>query len=169
MLSAPIPANEPSRLAALRQLLLLDTPPEQRFDKLVQFAASEFEVPIVLFSLVEHDRQWFKAKVGIQACSTGRDVSFCAHAILQPDLLIIPDATVDERFADNPLVTGAPHIRFYAGAPLILPSGEAIGTLCLIDTKPRHLDEIDRLMLGTVRDLLLEEMLAQSAVPVEGQ
>jgi GAF domain-containing protein len=164
VLSAPIPANEPSRLAALRQLLLLDTPPEQRFDKLVAFAASEFDVPIVLFSLVEHDRQWFKAKVGIQACSTGRDVSFCAHAILQPALFIVPDATVDERFADNPLVTGAPHIRFYAGAPLILPTGEAIGTLCLIDTQPRQLDEIDQLMLGTVRDLLLEEMLAQSAM-----
>ena len=169
MLSAPIPANEPSRLAALRQLLLLDTPPEQRFDKLLAFAASEFDVPIALFSLVDDDRQWFKAKVGLEACATGRDVSFCAHAILQPELLIIADAMADERFVDNPLVTGAPHIRFYAGAPLILPTGEAIGTLCLIDTRPRQLDEIDQLMLGYVRDLLLEEMLAQSALTKEVQ
>lgn len=167
MLSAPIPANEARRLAALRELLLLDTPPEERFDRLVEFAASEFEMPMVLFSLVEDEHQWFKAKVGIQACATSRDVSFCAHAILQPNLFIIPDALEDERFADNPLVTGPPHIRFYAGAPLVLPSGVTIGTLCLIDTAPRQLDEIDQHMLATVRDLLVEEMLAQNAAPLE--
>ena len=163
MLSPAIPANEPGRLAALRELLLLDTPPEARFDKLVEFAASEFAMPIVLFTLVEDSRQWFKAKVGTTLCSTDREVSFCAHAILQPDLLMVPDALEDARFFDNPLVTGAPHIRFYAGAPLVLATGEAIGTLCLIDTVPRRLDDIDQLMLGSIRDLLLEEVVAQHA------
>ena len=161
MLSPPVPANEPSRLAALRELLLLDTPPEARFDKLVEFAASEFGMPIVLFSLVEDQRQFFKAKVGIATCSTGREESFCAHAILQPELFIVPDALEDERFFDNPLVTGAPHIRFYAGAPLVMPTGEAVGTLCLIDTQPRQLDDIDQIMLASVRDLLVEEVLAR--------
>ncbi len=163
MLSPPIPANETSRIAALRELLLLDTPPEQRFDKLVDFAASEFAMPIVLFSLVDSDRQWFKAKFGLEACSTSRDISLCGHAILQDGVFMVPDALEDERFADNPLVTGPPHLRFYAGAPLILPSGEAIGTLCLIDTVPRELDDIDRLMLESLRDLLLEEVVAQRA------
>lgn len=163
MLSPPIPANETSRIAALRELLLLDTPPEQRFDKLVDFAASEFAMPIVLFSLVDSERQWFKAKFGLEACSTSRDISLCGHAILQDGVFMVPDALEDERFADNPLVTGPPHLRFYAGAPLILPSGEAIGTLCLIDTVPRELDEIDRLMLESLRDLLLEEVVAQRA------
>lgn len=167
MVSAAKPANEKRRLAALRELLLLDTPPEERFDRLVEFAASEFEAPIVLFSLVEDERQWFKAKVGTGTCATSRDVSFCAHAILQPDLFIIPDALADERFADNPLVTGPPHIRFYAGAPLVLPSGVAIGTLCLIDTVPRQLDDIDQIMLKTVRDLLVDEMLAQHTMAAE--
>jgi GAF domain-containing protein len=163
VLSPPVPANEPSRLAALRELLLLDTPPEARFDKLVAFAASEFEMPIVLFTLVEERHQWFKAKVGTVLCSTDREVSFCAHAILQPALMIVPDALDDQRFFDNPLVTGPPHIRFYGGAPLVLPTGEAIGTLCLIDTVPRRLDDIDQLMLGSIRDLLVEEVVAQHA------
>ena len=165
MLAPPFPANEERRLGALRELLLLDTAPEQRFDKLVEFAAREFETPIVLFSLIDTERQWFKAKVGMAACSTPRRISFCAHAILQTDLFIVPDTLQDERFADNPLVTGEPFMRFYAGAPLILPSGFAIGTLCLLDAKPRQLDEIDRSMLGALRDLLLEEVLAQDLLP----
>jgi GAF domain-containing protein len=161
MLAPPISADEPQRLDALRRLLLLDTPPEQRFDKLVAFAASEFGVPIALFSLIDSERQWFKSRIGMTACETSREVSFCGHAILQPALFIVPDALLDPRFADNPLVTGAPHVRFYAGAPLVLASGEAIGTLCLIDTAPRTLDEIDQAMLGSLRDLLREEVLAQ--------
>ena len=161
MLAPAFPANEARRLSVLRELLLLDTPPEQRFDKLIAFAAREFDVPIALFSLIDSERQWFKAKVGLTVCETSREVSFCAHAILQPDLFIVPDTLADPRFADNPLVTDAPHIRFYAGAPLILPSGEAVGTLCLIDIAPRELDDIDRTMLAALRDLLCEEVLAQ--------
>ena|SRR5450830_115012 len=161
MLAPPISVDEPQRLDALRRLLLLDTPPEQRFDKLVAFAASEFGVPIALFSLIDSERQWFKSRIGMTACETSREVSFCGHAILQPALFIVPDALLDPRFADNPLVTGAPHVRFYAGAPLVMASGEAIGTLCLIDTAPRTLDEIDQAMLGSLRDLLREEVLAQ--------
>ncbi len=158
MLPAPIPDYDKERLAALREMLILDTPPEQRFDKIVEFAAQEFDVPIALISLLDENRQWFKAKVGVDVCETTRDISFCGHAILQPDLFIIPDARADERFADNPLVTAPPHVVFYAGAPLPLPSGHAIGTLCLIAHEPRNLDATERAILLSLRDLLLEEL-----------
>ncbi len=152
------PANEQQRLAALYELLLLDTPPEQRFDTIVEFAASEFDVPICLITLLDHDRQWFKARVGLDACSTARDISFCGHAILQTDTLVVSDATQDPRFFDNPLVTSDPNIRFYAGAPLILPSGMAVGTLCIIDTAPRTLDAVELTILASLRDLLVMEL-----------
>lgn len=152
------PANEQQRLAALYELLLLDTPPEQRFDTIVEFAASEFDVPICLITLLDHDRQWFKARVGLDACSTARDISFCGHAILQSDVMVIADAALDARFADNPLVTSDPNIRFYAGAPLILPSGMAVGTLCIIDTAPRTLDAVELSILASLRDLLVMEL-----------
>lgn len=158
MLTPQTPANEKERLAALYELLLLDTPPEKRFDTIVEFAASEFDVPICLITLLDHDRQWFKARVGLDACSTARDVSFCGHAILQPDIMVVPDAATDARFADNPLVTSAPLIRFYAGAPLTMPSGHALGTLCIIDTKPRTLDAVELAILSTLRDLLVKEL-----------
>jgi GAF domain-containing protein len=158
MQAPPIPDNEPDRLAALRELLILDTPPEERLDKIVQFASVEFNVPIALISLIDSNRQWFKARVGLDACETPREISFCGHAILQPDILLIPDALADPRFADNPLVTGDPMIRFYAGAPVVLPSGFAIGTLCLIDTQPRTLDQVELTILSSLRDLLVEEL-----------
>lgn len=158
MLAAPIPDNDTERLAALYQLLILDTPPEQRYDKVVQFAAAEFDMPIVLISLIDAERQWFKAAVGLEVCETGRDISFCGHAILQPDIFMIPNALEDARFADNPLVTGFPELRFYAGAPLRLSSGYTIGTLCLIDTKPRQLDRTELAILSTLRDLVLQEL-----------
>ena len=158
MLAAPIPGNDSERLAALRELLILDTPPEERFDKVVQFASQEFDVPIALLSLIDENRQWFKAHVGLDVCETGRDISFCGHAILQSDIFVIPDARADERFADNPIVTGPPHVIFYAGAPLIMPSGFTIGTLCLIDHKARELDATELAILTTLRDLLLEEL-----------
>lgn len=158
MLAAPIPDNDAERLAALRALLILDTPPEQRFDKIVAFAGAEFDVPIALISLIDANRQWFKARHGLDVCETSRDISFCGHAILQPDIFVIPDARADERFADNPLVTGAPNLRFYAGAPLTLPSGLAVGTLCLIDTRARELDSVELAILTSLRDLLLEEL-----------
>ena len=155
---AAIPDNESTRLAALYELLILDTPPEERFDKIAAFAAAEFEVPIAVITLVDAQRQWFKAKVGTEVCETGRDVSFCSHAILQDQIMVVPDALDDVRFADNPLVTGAPHIRFYAGAPLTLPSGLRLGTLCLIDRRPRTLDALDLGILGTLRDLAVMEL-----------
>lgn len=158
MQAAPLPDNEAERLAALRALLILDTPPEQRFDKIVEFAASEFDVPIALISLIDKERQWFKARVGLPVCETGRDISFCGHAIMAADIMVVPDALRDARFADNPLVTGEPGIRFYAGAPLILPSGAALGTLCLIDRRPRTLDAMELGILSTLRDLALLEL-----------
>ncbi|MBV8034199.1 GAF domain-containing protein [Roseateles sp.] len=158
MTPAPIPANDAERLRALRELLILDTPPEERFDHFVEFAASEFDVPIALICLVDSDRQWFKASVGLEACETSREVSFCGHTIVQRELFEVPDATRDPRFADNPLVAGAPFIRFYIGAPLTLACGATIGTLCLIDTRPRHLDALDRRILCTLRDLVVAEL-----------
>ena len=158
MLIAPTPDNDKERLAALRQLLILDTPPEERFDKVVQFAATEFDMPVVLLTMVDQNRQWFKAQVGLDVCETGRDVSFCGHAILQDDIFLIPDARADERFADNPLVTGPPFVIFYAGAPLATTSGFNVGTLCLIDHEPRELDATELAILATLRDLLQEEL-----------
>lgn len=158
MLAAPTPENDAERLAALYQLLILDTPPEERFDKIVGFASTEFDMPMVLISLIDRERQWFKARIGLDACETGRDISFCGHAILHDATLVVADPLADPRFADNPLVTGAPFIRFYAGAPLILPNGHAIGTLCLIDTEARELDPVDLAILGTLRDLVVQEL-----------
>ena len=160
MIKPPMPDNEQERLALLHALLLLDTPPEQRLDKIVEFASTEFEVPICLISLVDANRQWFKARVGLAVCETGRDISFCAHALGSDAVLVIPDALQDPRFHDNPLVTGAPHIRFYAGAPLILRDGLAIGTLCLIDTRPRTFDTVALAILRSLRDLVVMELTA---------
>lgn len=155
---APFPDNESARLAALYELLILDTPPEERFDRIAAFAADEFDVPIATITLVDTNRQWFKAKVGTELCETGRDISFCSHAILDDAIMVVPDAAADPRFADNPLVTGQPHIRFYAGAPLVLNSGLRLGTLCLIDRAPRTLDALELGILGTLRDLAVMEL-----------
>lgn len=160
---APIPSNEQARLQALRELLILDTPPEQRFDRLIAFAAEEFDMPTVLLSLVDENRQWFKARIGMDVCESSRDVAFCAHAILANETLLIPDTLNDPRFADNPLVTGPPFIRFYAGAPLQPKPGLRVGTLCLIDSKPRQLDATDLAILATLRDLVQGELLGQPA------
>ena len=131
--------NEARRLKVLWQYDVLDTVPEEVFDDLTELAARICEAPIALLSLIDEDRQWFKAKVGVTLNETSRDISFCAHAIKHHDLFIIPDATQDARFADNPLVISDPKIRFYAGAPLITPDGYALGTLCVIDKVPREL------------------------------
>jgi PAS domain S-box-containing protein len=138
-LQQPLPPDEAARLAALRSLEILDTASEESFDELTALAASICQTPIALVSLVDEDRQWFKSRVGWMATATPRDVSFCAHTILDRDLLIIPDASADERFANSPLVTSDPGIRFYAGAPLVNAEGHALGTLCVIDRRPREL------------------------------
>src|SRR5579859_3231127 len=138
-MSDPINEQERKRLKVLWQYDVLDTVPEALFDDLTELAARICEAPIALISLVDEKRQWFKSKFGTTVNETSRDVSFCAHAIQQTDLFIIPDATQDLRFAKNPLVTSDPKIRFYAGAPLITPDGHALGTLCVIDKVPREL------------------------------
>ncbi len=168
MIPAPIPADDERRLQALREMLILDTPPEERFDRVVRFASEEFDMPMVLVSLVDAQRQWFKARVGVDACETDRESSFCGHAILQPQMMIVEDATRDERFHDNPLVTGAPFVRFYAGAPLQLPGGEIVGTLCMIDRQPRTLDAIDLAIFGSLRELVVSELLSQDPQEVTG-
>ncbi|KQV87196.1 hypothetical protein ASD15_28560 [Massilia sp. Root351] len=166
MLAAPTPPNEAERIAALYALLILDTPREERYDRVIEFAAAEFDVPIALMSLIDSDRQWFKSGVGLTACETGRDVSFCSHAILRAEIMVVPDALADPRFADNPLVTGPPHIRFYAGAPLLLPNGYALGTLCIIDTRPRRLDDVEMAILSTLRGLVMQELQSQAEAEV---
>lgn len=162
MIPAPIPINETQRLNALQSLLVLDTPPEERFDRITRFAAAEFNVPVALVSLIDDKRQWFKARVGLDACETSRDISFCGHAIEGDDVLVVEDARLDPRFADNPLVTGGPLIRFYAGAPLILPEGLSVGTLCVIDTTPRAFSRIDQSILSALRDVVVEELVRQA-------
>jgi GAF domain-containing protein len=138
-MKAPLPTNEAERLAALKEYHILDTGTEQSYDDITTLAAHICEVPIAMISLVDEVRQWFKSKVGLEQQQTSRNVAFCAHAILQNEPFIVRDATKDRRFADNALVTGEPHVRFYAGIPLINPEGLALGTLCVVDHQPRLL------------------------------
>jgi diguanylate cyclase (GGDEF)-like protein/PAS domain S-box-containing protein len=141
------PENEKQRLEALQRLELLDTEPEPEFDELVKLAAAICGTPISLVTLLDERREWFKASIGLDAAETPREISFCSHTILQPDVFLVTDAEVDPRFADNPLVTGEPHIGFYAGIPITSPDGFAVGTLCVIDRKPRQLTQLQLDML----------------------
>ncbi|MBD2109332.1 ATP-binding protein [Nodosilinea sp. FACHB-13] len=136
---APLPDNEAERLKVLHSLSILDTAPEDSFDDLTRLASQICGTSIALVSLIDADRQWFKSRVGLLMTETHRDIAFCSHAILQSNLFLVPDTSTDERFSDNPLVTGDPHIRFYAGAPLMTSEGSAIGTLCVLDQEPRKL------------------------------
>lgn len=160
MIPPEIPADEKERLSQLRALSILDTPPEERFDRITRMAKRLFDVPIALVSLVDQNRQWFKSSFGLDVAETDRSISFCSHAILSNDTLIINDATQDDRFSDNPLVTDKPHIRFYAGHPLRTLSGHRMGTLCVIDRRPREFTDDDIAMLADLASMVEHEMMA---------
>ena len=158
-MKAPWPDDESERLESLRSFGILDTDEEEAFDDLARLAAYVCHAPTALVTFVDSDRQWFKSRVGFSPRETTRDVSFCAHAILQPGPLVVRDTQDDERFRDNPLVLSAPYIRFYAGAPLISEEGHALGTLCVLDRVPREMrpEQLDALrMLGNQVMALLD-------------
>ena len=157
-MNAPSPMLESARVAALNRYAILDTEPEQTFDDLVVLAAYVCKTPIAMLSLVDDHRQWFKSKVGVEVRESPRETSFCAHAIQQQDLFIVPDTLNDARFRDNPLVVGDPHVRFYAGAPLVNEEGFALGTLCVVDRQPRELDEAQKEALKSLSRLALGQM-----------
>ncbi len=158
MLTPPTPVFEADRLRSLRSLDILDTPPEESFDRLTRMARRLFDVPIALVSLVDADRQWFKSSQGLEATETGRDISFCGHTILSDEVFVVRDAADDRRFCDNPLVTHDPHIRFYAGCPIRTTNGRRIGTFCVIDRRPRELDTEDRALLKDLAAMVEREI-----------
>ncbi|MDO9215984.1 MAG: sensor domain-containing diguanylate cyclase [Lacisediminimonas sp.] len=160
MIAPQTPPNEAARLQSLHAMGILDTEAEERFDRLTRIANRLFDVPIALVSLVDENRQWFKSCVGLDVPETTRDISFCGHAILRDELMVVEDATADVRFQDNPLVTGMPHVRFYAGCPLDAGEGLHVGTLCLIDTKPRRFSAADRKMLADLGAMVQQELRA---------
>lgn len=172
----PVPDNEDSRLHALEDYAIMDSLPEQAYDDFVKLASAICNTPIALITLLDDHRQWFKATVGMNASETPRSQAFCAHAIMNPaEVMTVQDATQDDRFASNPLVTGDPNIRFYAGAPLVAPTGEALGTLCVIDSEPRELtapqlEALQVLSRGIIGQLELRRsiaMLEQSVLDQE--
>ena len=167
MLKPSQPIDETARLLSLHSLRILDTPSEERYDRLTRMAKRLFGVQTSLVSLVDTDRQWFKSKQGLDACETSREISFCGHAILQDEVLVIEDASEDTRFADNPLVTGAPFIRFYAGCPIRDPNGFRIGTLCIIDPEPRVMTDDDIEALQDMAAMVEDEVRVSSQVTID--
>ena len=161
MLAPALPDDEDARLAELHALQLLDTAPEDRFDRITRVACRTFGVPMALVSLVDDRRQWFKSHTGLDTAETPREVSFCGHAILADDVFVVPDAHRDPRFADNPLVTGAPHVRFYAGQPLHA-NGHRIGTLCLLDHSAREFGADEAGVLGDLAAIVEQEIALQA-------
>lgn len=167
---APLPASEPARLAALHAYEILDTPQEKAFDDIAFLASHICGTPISLITLIDADRQWFKAHHGIDATGSSRDVAFCSHAILEPkELLEVPDATADERFDTNPFVVEEPKIRFYAGVPLVSPDGHALGTLCTLDRQPRHLDEAQRRALRALANEVTSQLELRRTIALLGR
>lgn len=160
MIAPEFPQDELARVSVLKSLSILDTQPEERFDRITRMAKRLFNVPIVLVSLVDSDRQWFKSRMGLDASETSRDISFCGHSILGEDIFIVENALEDERFVDNPLVTGDPHIRFYAGCPIRSIAGLKVGTLCLIDTEPRELSREEKEILSDLASMVERELVA---------
>ncbi len=155
-----ISLDEAARLRSLHTLQILDTEAEERFDRLTRLAKRLFDVPIALVSLVDENRQWFKSCMGLDATETPRDISFCGHAILGDKIFLVEDASKDERFSDNPLVTGDPNIRFYAGCPIKHSNGYKLGTLCIIDRKAKHLADEDLAALQDLASLVEKELEA---------
>lgn len=158
MQSPHYPHSEEARLATLHSLEVLDTPAEDRFDRYTRLCQRIFGMPIALISLVDRYRQWFKSKQGLDVAETSRDISFCGHAILNDEVFEIRNARRDPRFRNNPLVVDQPHIRFYAGAPLIAPSGHKLGTLCIIDRVPRWLEDDEKKILADMADMVVGEL-----------
>ena len=152
--------RESDRIKALRRLNILDSPPEERFDRLTRLARRLFDAPIALVSLVDSNRQWFKSNEGLEVRETPLEWSFCSHAVSEREMLVVPDTLADERFQENPLVLGDPSIRFYAGQPILEPRGSAIGTLCIIDREPREMSEEDRTLLSDMANLVEREFAA---------
>lgn len=159
----PVPDDEAGRLAELAAYKVLDSASERVFDDVVRLAQSLFDVATSTVSLIDDDRQWFKARVGLDVCETGRDAAFCGYAILESDVMVVPDAQADERFAANPLVTGEPFIRFYAGAPLTTPAGFNIGTLCIFDPtpRPRGFSALERTHLAMLAGMVMERLVTR--------
>jgi len=155
--------DEPARLAALHGLRILDSVPEEEFDRLTRWAVDHFQVPIALISLIDAERQWFKSTCNFGLPETLRDVAFCNYTILSRRPTVVEDACADPRFRNNPLVTGEPHIRFYAGAPIVTPEGYAIGTFCIIDRQPRRLALSDQYVLRQLAEMALDELLLRRA------
>jgi GAF domain-containing protein len=162
----PIPKDEEARLKALAQMAVLNAPPDETFDIIVDLAAHLFQVPIALVSLIGESTQIFRARFGLDICETSRDASFCTHAIMDPErIFVIPDALQDARFINNPLVTGSPHIRFYAGVPLIGLSSQPIGTLCIIDRSPRsRLSEHEEVTLRKLARMTIVRMMTRTVL-----
>jgi phosphoribosyl 1,2-cyclic phosphodiesterase len=158
-----VPDDEAERIASLHRLNLLDTPPEERFDRLTRIASALFKVPISLVSLIDEDRQWFKSCFGTDVCESSRESSFCAHAVASGDLLIVPDALHDDRFRDNPMVSDGPRIRFYAGALIHSPEGKRIGTLCILDIRPRNLSHEEIALLKDMAAAVEAEICGNNA------
>jgi DNA-binding response OmpR family regulator len=152
------PPDEEKRLATLHSLNILDTPHEERFDRITRLAAKAFNVPVAMISLIDRERQWIKSSAGIDVQETPRDVAFCSHVVADRKPLLVQDASHDPRFAENPVVADGPKVRFYAGYPLFMDDGSCVGTLCLIDNKPRDLDDKSLSLLGDMAQMAKKEL-----------